>query len=44
MRFWDSKGIDVFHGDDEGSYKVHLLNATDDINVRGLNDLVIIII
>tara|TARA_A100001011_G_C14293477_1_gene837295 strand:+ start:373 stop:2358 length:1986 start_codon:yes stop_codon:yes gene_type:complete len=39
-RFFDSKGIDVFHGDEEGSYKVHLLNATDEINVRGSsNDL-----
>jgi len=24
-RFWDSKGVDVFHGDDETSYHVHLL-------------------
>ena len=39
-RFFDSKGVDVFHGDEEGSYKVHLLNATDEINVRGSsNDL-----
>jgi len=27
-RFWDSKGIDVFHGDDEVSYNVHLLYTT----------------
>ncbi len=27
-RFWDSKGIDVFHGDDEVSYNVHLLHTT----------------
>ena len=27
-RFWDSKGIDVFHGDDETSYNVHLLYTT----------------
>ena len=28
-RFWDSKGIDVFHGDDETSYNIHLLYTTD---------------
>jgi len=39
-KFFDSKGIDVFHGDEEGSYKIHLLKATDEINVRGgSNDL-----
>ena len=27
-RFWDSKGVDVFHGDDETSYHIHLLFAT----------------
>ena len=27
-KFWDSKGIDVFHGDDEVSYNVHLLYTT----------------
>jgi hypothetical protein len=27
-RFWDSKGIDVFHGDDETSYHIHLLYTT----------------
>ena len=27
-RFWDSKGVDVFHGDDETSYHVHLLHTT----------------
>ena len=27
-RFFDSKGIDVFHGDDETSYHVHLLHTT----------------
>ncbi len=27
-RFWDSKGIDVFHGDDETSYHIHLLHET----------------
>ena len=34
-RFWDSKGIDVFHGDDETSYHIHLLHNTADVNVRG---------
>ena len=34
-RFWDSKGIDVFHGDDETSYHLHLLHQTADMNVRG---------
>ena len=34
-RFWDSKGIDVFHGDDETSYNIHLLHQTADMNVRG---------
>ncbi len=39
-KFFDSKGIDVFHGDEEGSYKIHLLKATDEIHVRGSgNDL-----
>ena len=28
-RFFDSKGVDVFHGDDETSYHVHLLNTTE---------------
>jgi hypothetical protein len=27
-RFWDSKGVDVFHGDDETSYHTHLLHTT----------------
>ena len=27
-RFWDSKGVDVFHADDETSYHVHLLYTT----------------
>ena len=27
-RFWDSKGIDVFHGDDETAYNIHLLHQT----------------
>ena len=34
-RFWDSKGVDVFHGDDETSYNIHLLHQTADMNVRG---------
>ena len=34
-RFFDSKGVDVFHGDDETSYHVHLLYTTQDENVRG---------
>ena len=34
-RFWDSKGIDVFHGDDETSYNIHLLHTMADKNVRG---------
>ena len=34
-RFWDSKGVDVFHGDDETSYNIHLLHQTADQNVRG---------
>jgi len=39
-KFFDSKGIDVFHGEEEGSYKIHLLKATNEVNVRGSgNDL-----
>ena len=33
-RFWDSKGVDVFHGDDETSYHTHLLFQTAD---KGIN-------
>tara|TARA_R100001463_G_scaffold49132_3_gene98772 strand:+ start:28631 stop:30598 length:1968 start_codon:yes stop_codon:yes gene_type:complete len=33
-RFWDSKGIDVFHADDETSYSVHLLHTMQD---EGIN-------
>ena len=29
-RFFDSKGVDVFHGDDETSYHVHLLHTTSE--------------
>jgi len=36
-RFWDSKGVDVFHADDETSYNLHLLFTTEDKNVRGLD-------
>lgn len=28
-RFWDSKNIDVFHGDEETAYNVHLLFTTE---------------
>jgi len=28
-RFFDSKGVDVFHGDDETSYHVHLLHTME---------------
>ena len=34
-RFWDSKGVDVFHGDDETSYNIHLLHTMADKNVKG---------
>ena len=39
-RFWDSKGVDVFHGDDETSYNVHLLftTAAESINFSGTNN------
>ena len=33
-RFWDSKGVDVFHADDETSYNIHLLFTTAD---KGIN-------
>lgn len=36
-RFWDSKGVDVFHGDDETSYHTHLLYTTADKDVLGAN-------
>ena len=29
-RFFDSKGVDVFHGDDETSYHIHLLYTTEE--------------
>ena len=34
-RYFDSKGVDVFHADDENSYHVNLLYQTQDENVRG---------
>ena len=34
-RFFDSKGVDVFHGDDETSYNVHLLFTTENKDVKG---------
>ena len=39
-RFWDSKGIDVFHGDDETSYNLHLLHTTaaESISFSGTNN------
>jgi hypothetical protein len=38
-RFWDSKGIDVFHGDDETSYHVHLLHTTvSKLSLSGSNN------
>jgi len=39
-RFWDSKGVDVFHGDDETSYNVHLLHTTapESISFSGTNN------
>lgn len=33
-RFWDSKGVDVFHSDDETSYHTHLLHTTADKNIN----------
>jgi hypothetical protein len=41
-RFWDSKGIDVFHGDDETSYQIHLLftTATQSLSFSGTNNYV----
>jgi hypothetical protein len=34
IRFWDSKGVDVFHGDEDTSYHIHLLYTT---NTEGLS-------
>ena len=42
-RFWDSKGVDVFHGDDETSYNVHLLytTAAESISFSGTNNYLV---
>lgn len=39
-RYFDSKGVDVFHGDDETSYNVHLLykTAPEGISFNGTNN------
>ena len=40
-RFWDSKNIDVFHGDDETSYHIHLLyTTTEKLNLTGSNNYI----
>jgi hypothetical protein len=41
-RFWDSKGVDVFHADDETSYHLHLLHITEDagLNFSGTNNYI----
>tara|TARA_B100001939_G_scaffold3860_1_gene3659 strand:+ start:167 stop:2140 length:1974 start_codon:yes stop_codon:yes gene_type:complete len=41
-RFWDSKGVDVFHGDDETSYHIHLLHTTasESLNFSGTNNYI----
>jgi hypothetical protein len=41
-RFWDSKGVDVFHADDETSYHLHLLHVTEDagLNFSGTNNYI----
>jgi hypothetical protein len=36
-RFWDSKGVDVFHGEDEVSYNIHLLHTTEPKSVNFSN-------
>ena len=42
-RFWDSKGVDVFHGDDETSYNIHLLftTAAEGISFSGTNNYLV---
>ena len=37
-RFWDSKGVDVFHGDDETSYHIHLLHTTTEQSLSFANN------
>jgi hypothetical protein len=36
-RFWDSKGVDVFHGDDEVAYNIHLLFTTETKSINFSN-------
>ena len=44
-RFWDSKGVDVFHGDDEVSYHIHLLHSTTEktsaLTLTGTNNYLV---
>lgn len=44
-RFWDSKGVDVFHGDDETSYHIHLLYTTEEktsaLTLTGTNNYLV---
>jgi len=41
-RFWDSKNIDVFHGDDETSYNIHLLyTTTEKLNLTNNNNYIV---
>jgi hypothetical protein len=44
-RFWDSKGLDVFHGDDETSYHIHLLYSTEEktsaLTLNGTNNYLV---
>src|SRR6056300_838079 len=37
-RYWDSKGVDVFGGDNDESYNVKLLHDTEDLGVSLSND------
>ena len=44
-RFYDSKGVDVFHGDDETSYHIHLLYTTEEktssLTLTGTNNYLV---
>lgn len=42
-RFWDSKGIDVFHGDEDTSYNIHLLytTASEGISFSDTNNYIV---
>jgi hypothetical protein len=44
-RFFDSKGVDVFHGDDETSYHIHLLYTTEEktsaLTLTGTNNYLV---